>query len=123
PRASTPARASRASGGRSPAAARHRGVARCVEGVYGRAEPRTKERETMARPEPAPDRDTLREDEFPFWDGVVEREGNRGQLEPSGKIGGYYGALLNAPGLCFHINAMGRIVRNIGNYPGSYSHA
>ena len=40
-----------------------------------------------------------------------------------GSSGGYYGALLNAPGLCFHINAMGRIVRQVGNHPGSYSHA
>jgi hypothetical protein len=77
----------------------------------------------MARPEPAPDRDGIREDEFQYWDGVVEREGNRGQLGPDGKLGGYYGALLNAPGLCFHINAMGRIVRNVGSHPGSYSHA
>jgi hypothetical protein len=78
------------------------------------------------RPLPAPKRDEVREEEQELWDQVLERHNNQrasaGQ-PPEDAVGGYYGALLNAPGFCYHQNALGRLVRQAGDYEGSYSHA
>jgi hypothetical protein len=77
----------------------------------------------MARPPAAPEPDEIRADELEYYEGIVERERNRGGLTPDGKVPGYFGALLNSPGMGFHISSLGRLVRQAGDYPDTYSHA
>ena len=72
----------------------------------------------MPRLLPSPDRDHVREDEHEYFDGVVDRERKRGLLDEQGKVPGYYGALLNSPGMAFHISSLGRLVRPPATTPG-----
>jgi len=77
----------------------------------------------MARTPAQPDRSQFGGEELQSYDAVMDRERNRGGVGPDGKIGGYYGALLNSPTWCFHIASLGRLVRLAGDRPDTYSHA
>jgi hypothetical protein len=104
---------------------RQRHVRLCCRGRdrSAAAQPQSGGRHHMSRPPVAPEPDEIRADELEYYEGIVESESNRGALTPDGKVLPYYRALLNSPAMGFHISALGRLVRQAGDYPDSCSHA
>jgi hypothetical protein len=82
----------------------------------------------MERPPSQPRRDTIDAAEHPAYDSIVKRFRawfNAGDAPPEEhfEVGTYFGALLNSPTMCSLASQMGGFFRNVGNSPGSYSHA
>jgi hypothetical protein len=82
----------------------------------------------MERPPSQPRRETFSADEHPAYDSIVQRFRawfNAGDAPPEEhfEVGTYFGALLNSPPMCALASQMGGFFRNVGNSPGSYSHA
>ncbi len=82
----------------------------------------------MQRPPSQPRREVIPADEHPAYDQVVARfrqwyEAGDAAPEEHFEVGTYFGALLNSPPMCALASQMGGFFRNVGNTPGSYSHA
>lgn len=82
----------------------------------------------MDRPPSQPRRETIAPDEHPAYDSIVKRfrawyEAGDAPAEEHFEVGTYFGALLNSPVMCSLASQMGSFFRNVGNSPGSYSHA
>jgi alkylhydroperoxidase family enzyme len=82
----------------------------------------------MKRPPSQPRRETISAEEHPAYDGIVQRFRawfNAGDAPPEEhfEVGTYFGALLNSPPMCALASQMGGLFRDVGNKPGSYSHA
>ena len=82
----------------------------------------------MSRPPKQPRRETIPADEQPAYDTVVKRfrawyQAGEAPLEEHFEVGTYFGALLNSPPMCALASQMGAMFRDVGNKPGSYSHA
>jgi alkylhydroperoxidase family enzyme len=82
----------------------------------------------MERPPAQPRRESIPENERPAYDSIVQRFRawfNAGEAPPEEhfEVGTYFGALLNSPTMCSLASQMGGFFRNVGNSPGSYSHA
>jgi alkylhydroperoxidase family enzyme len=82
----------------------------------------------MERPPSQPRRETFDESEQVHYDLIVKRFRqwfNAGDAPPEEhfEVGTYFGALLNSPQMCSLASQMGSFFRDVGNTPGSYSHA
>jgi deoxyribodipyrimidine photo-lyase len=82
----------------------------------------------MSRPPKQPRRETIPTDEQPAYDTVVKRfrawyQAGEAPPEEHFEVGTYFGALLNSPPMCALASQMGAMFRDVGNKPGSYSHA
>jgi hypothetical protein len=82
----------------------------------------------MNRPPKQPRRETIPEEEHPAYDSVVKRfrawyQAGDAPPEEHFEVGTYFGALLNSPPMCAMASQMGATFRDVGNRPGSYSHA
>ena len=80
------------------------------------------------RPPPQPRRESIDAAEHSAYDAIVTRFRNWFQAgdappEEHFEVGTYFGALLNSPPMCSLASQMGGFFRNVGNAPGSYSHA
>ncbi|HVY85580.1 MAG TPA: hypothetical protein VG943_10635 [Caulobacterales bacterium] len=82
----------------------------------------------MSRPPKQPRRETIPKEEHPAYDSVVRRfrawyKAGDAPPEEHFEVGTYFGALLNSPPMCALASQMGAFFRDVGNRPGSYSHA
>lgn len=82
----------------------------------------------MNRPPKQPRRETIPPEEHPAYDSVVKRfrawyQAGDAPPEEHFEVGTYFGALLNSPPMCAMASQMGATFRDVGNRPGSYSHA
>ena len=82
----------------------------------------------MERPPSQPRRETIDGSEHRDYDLIVKRfrqwyDAGDAPPEEHFEVGTYFGALLNSPPMCSLASQMGSFFRNVGNSPGSFSHA
>jgi hypothetical protein len=75
------------------------------------------------RPPGQPDIAEFSGDDREAYENVITRERNRGGVDAEGKTSAYYGSLLRSPQMCYHIAALGRLVRLAGDRDDTYTHA
>lgn len=81
----------------------------------------------MHRPPAQPHRETINAEDLEAYDSVVNRfkawRGVQSGPEEHFEVGAYFGAMLNSPQTCATASKFGTYFRDVGNHPGSFSHA